>query len=51
MAATLPYEEPSIVIILDLSSFLLLLNILNYVLDNLAHCELLGQIACCPDSG
>ncbi len=44
MAVTLPYEE-SIVIILMLSSFLLLLNIVNYVLDNLIYCGLLGQIA------
>jgi len=45
VAVTLPYEEPSIVIILMPSSFLLLLNIVNFVLDNLIYCGLLGQIA------
>lgn len=44
MAAALPYQEPGIVTILILSSFLLLLNILNYVLDYLICCGLLGQI-------
>ena len=45
MAAALPYEEPGIITILVLSSFLLLLNIVNHVLDNLIYCGLLGQIA------
>ena len=45
MAAVLSYEEPGIITILVLSSFLLLLNIVNYVLDNLIYCGLLGQIA------
>ncbi len=44
MAAALPYEEPGIVTIVVLSSFLLLLNIVNYVLDNIIYCGLLGQI-------
>ena len=45
MAETLPYQEPSIVAILVLSSFLLLLNLINYTLDILVYCGLLGQIA------
>ena len=44
MATGLLYEEPSIVAILVLASFLLLLNIVNYALDNLIYCGLLGQI-------
>lgn len=42
--AALPYHEPGIVTILVQSSFLLLLNILNHVLDRLLCCGLLGQI-------
>jgi len=41
---SLPYHEPGIVIILVQSSFLLVLNIINYILDNLLCCGLLGQI-------
>ncbi|MCJ1306745.1 hypothetical protein MMC25_000388 [Agyrium rufum] len=43
-AVALPYEEPSIITILTLSSFLLLLNIINYVFDRLLYCGLIGQI-------
>ena len=39
-----PYHEPSIETILILTSFLLLLNIVNYLFDNLIYCGLLGQI-------
>ncbi|KAH9825946.1 Sodium/hydrogen exchanger [Teratosphaeria destructans] len=46
MAATdaLAYEEPSIVTILTLASFLLLLNGINYALDRIVYCGLIGQI-------
>ena len=44
MATALLYEEPGIATILVLSSFLLLLNIMNYVLNYLIYCGLLGQI-------
>jgi hypothetical protein len=43
-AASLPYHEPGIVVILILTSFLLLLNILNATLDKLLYCGLLGQV-------
>lgn len=42
--ASLPYEEPGIVTILILSSFLLLLNAINHALDKLVYCGLIGQI-------
>ena len=42
--AALTYEEPGIVTLLILSSFLLLLNAINYVLDNFIYCGLIGQI-------
>ncbi|KAM0354209.1 hypothetical protein ACHAPU_001247 [Fusarium lateritium] len=45
MEASLPYHEPSVVVISILSGFLLLLNLLNYGLDKIAHCGLIGQIA------
>lgn len=38
------YSEPSIVTILILSSFLLLLNVVDYVLNALVYCGLIGQI-------
>jgi len=38
------YHEPAIVTILIQSSFLLLLNIGGYVLDNVIYCGLLGQV-------
>jgi hypothetical protein len=40
----LAYEEPGIITILVLSGFLLLLNAVNFVLDKLVYCGLLGQI-------
>lgn len=43
-AASLPYHEPSIIIILVHTSFLLLLNVVNAALDNLLYCGLLGQV-------
>ncbi|KAH7242337.1 Sodium/hydrogen exchanger family-domain-containing protein [Fusarium tricinctum] len=45
MEASLPYHEPSITIIAILSGFLLLLNLVNYGLDKLAYCGLIGQVA------
>lgn len=44
ISASLPYNEPSIVTILIYSSFLLLNNIVNYVLDRVIYCGLLGQV-------
>jgi hypothetical protein len=43
-APSLPYHEPDIITILILTSFLLLLNIVNSVLDRLLYCGLLGQV-------
>ncbi|KAF2679590.1 Sodium/hydrogen exchanger [Lentithecium fluviatile CBS 122367] len=43
-APSLPYHEPGIVTILVLSSFLLLLNVVNSILDRLVYCGLLGQV-------
>ena len=43
-ASSLPYHEPDIKTILILSSLLLLANILNWALDRLVYCGLLGQI-------
>jgi hypothetical protein len=43
-APSLPYHEPGIVTILVLTSFLLLLNILNAALDRVLYCGLLGQV-------
>ncbi|KAG9196134.1 hypothetical protein G6011_01255 [Alternaria panax] len=43
-AASLPYHEPGIVVILVLASFLLLLNLANAALDRLLYCGLLGQL-------
>lgn len=40
----LSYHEPGIVTVLILSSFLLLLNAINYVLDRVVFCGLIGQI-------
>ncbi|KAK1763966.1 Sodium/hydrogen exchanger family-domain-containing protein [Phialemonium atrogriseum] len=42
--AALAYHEPSIVVILVQSSFLLFLNVLNWALDSLLYCGLIGQI-------
>lgn len=44
VTAALSYEEPEIVTILVQSSFLLLLNIVNWILDNAIYCGLLGQV-------
>ncbi|KAF2217409.1 hypothetical protein CERZMDRAFT_12760, partial [Cercospora zeae-maydis SCOH1-5] len=41
---SLPYHEPGIVTILIISSFLLLLNCTNWLLDRLIFCGLIGQI-------
>lgn len=43
-AAALSFEEPTIVAILIYSSFLLLNNIVNYALDRVLYCGLLGQV-------
>jgi Kef-type K+ transport system membrane component KefB len=40
----LPYEEPGITLILSLTSFLILLNGIRYVLDKLLYCGLIGEI-------
>jgi Kef-type K+ transport system membrane component KefB len=43
-SAALSYHEPGIVTILIQASFLLLLNCVNYVLDRIVYCGLIGQI-------
>ncbi|KAE9986256.1 hypothetical protein EG328_006259 [Venturia inaequalis] len=43
-SASLPYHEPDILTILIHASFLLVLNAVNYVLDNLLYCGLVGQL-------
>lgn len=43
-SAALPYHEPGIVTILIISSFLLLLNAVNHVLDRIIYCGLIGQL-------
>jgi hypothetical protein len=43
-ASSLPYHEPGIVTILVHTSFLLLLNVTNAVLDRFLYCGLLGQV-------
>jgi len=42
--AALSYHEPGIVTILIQASFLILLNIVNWILDNVIYCGLLGQV-------
>ncbi|KAK7537296.1 Sodium/hydrogen exchanger family-domain-containing protein [Phyllosticta citribraziliensis] len=44
MDVSLPYHEPGIVTILVQSSFLLILNLINVIVDNTLYCGLLGQI-------
>lgn len=44
MEASLAYHEPGVVTILTQSSFLLLLNVSNFVLDHALYCGLLGQV-------
>jgi Kef-type K+ transport system membrane component KefB len=41
---SLPYHEPDIVTILVLASFLLLSNLVNYALNRILYCGLIGQI-------
>ncbi|CAM1510062.1 Fc.00g003970.m01.CDS01 [Cosmosporella sp. VM-42] len=41
---SLPYHEPPIITIVILSGFLLLLNVINYGLDKLVYCGLIGQV-------
>lgn len=43
-ATSLPYHEPGIITILILASFLLLCNIVNWALDRIVYCGLIGQI-------
>lgn len=42
--ASLPYEEPRVVTILIESSFILLLNVISFILDRTLYCGLLGQV-------
>lgn len=42
--AALSYHETDIVTILIFSSFILLLNVLNFALDKTLYCGLIGQI-------
>lgn len=44
MSSYHPYHEPGMVRILVLSSFLLLLNVVNFVVDKFLYCGLVGQI-------
>ncbi|KAF8586232.1 hypothetical protein K439DRAFT_1556832 [Ramaria rubella] len=44
MPSSHPYEEPSLTLVLVLSSLLILLNVLNKVLDTLLYCGLIGQV-------
>ncbi|KAK2037312.1 sodium/hydrogen exchanger family protein [Colletotrichum somersetense] len=44
-ASSLAYHEPAITTIISLSCFLLLLNGVNYGLDRLVYCGLIGQVA------
>jgi hypothetical protein len=44
MASSLPYHEPSIETILKQSSFLILLNGINHVLNATVYSGLVGQI-------
>ncbi|KAI9655528.1 MAG: hypothetical protein M1821_005321 [Bathelium mastoideum] len=44
ISSSLPYVEPNIVTVLVLSSFLLLSNVLNSLLDKLIYCGLVGQV-------
>lgn len=42
--ASLPYHEPSIETLLILSSFIILLNAINWIVDKWLFCGLVGQI-------
>ena len=44
VVAALSYHEPGIVTILIQASFLLVLNGVNWILDNAIYCGLVGQI-------
>jgi hypothetical protein len=44
MASSLPYHEPSAETLLIVASFLVALNVVNYVFDALLYCGLVGQI-------
>ncbi len=44
MPSSFPYEEPAILTILIQSSFLLLLNGINWILDKILYCGLIGQV-------
>jgi hypothetical protein len=44
VATSLPYHEPGIVTILIIASFLLALNAINYALNRIVYCGLVGQI-------
>lgn len=44
VVVALPYQEPSVHTILIVSSFLILLNIINHALDSLIYCGLVGQV-------
>ena len=44
MAAAILYYEPTILTILIQSSLILSLNVINYVLDQMIYCGLVGQI-------
>ncbi|KAL6898812.1 Sodium/hydrogen exchanger [Trichoderma evansii] len=44
MAVSLSYHEPDIVTILIQASFLLFLNVINFLLDHAVYCGLIGQI-------
>ncbi|TDZ27886.1 Cation/H(+) antiporter 17 [Colletotrichum spinosum] len=43
-SSSLAYHEPSIATIIILSGFLILLNTVNYGLDKLVYCGLIGQV-------
>ena len=43
-STSLPYKEPDIITILTLSSFLLLANVLNSIVDKLLYCGIIGQV-------
>lgn len=42
--AALSYSEPEALTILVLASFVLLLNVINWLLDRIVYCGLIGQI-------
>src|SRR5450432_4648233 len=44
MVTYLPYEDPGITVILSLTSFIILLNTVRCMLNELLHCGLIGEI-------